>query len=857
MNKNRKGFTIVELVIVIAIIAILAAVLIPTFASLIAKANVSADTQLVRNLNTALTTEKAGGENNKTMNDALKMAKNAGYDIDRIVSKSGNNIGWDSKNDRFVLIDANNDTYIYPTDAGSNAQKIQNAVDYFVISKTIPETAKQKYSIYLSEDATLADGTVTVSVGFDAGENTNVKTVNYTSDATQDVIIRTNSTNTVLTVTAKNSTVKHYDVAGKVLINEVASKSYHEFGEVVGNLQIFKGRLELTSSANVSTVLVSSAAANDVKVEVVNGAQVGTVAPTTDNAKTDVAAATTIPAEAKQTEKVTPNTDFAGGLGTERSPYLIANKAQLMAANDAFTTNNKVYFKQVADIVIDRTWSAVKLYGEYDGNNYTVTMDGTKGTASVVAIFVAEAQAAVSNLKIVSDETCLLAAIEYDAAKIDGVEKQTIYISGITSTVKDGKTINVYESNAGFLVYSHVWNRLNQPVEVVLKNCTVNASAKSSAACLGGFIGGTIYFAYPYGNTLEVSDCTFKGNLYGQQVGLIFGNGTDKYNDDLLGEDYKLTEDQLKAISTKTKDDGTLEFGNLFFNGMIPQDSTNKGTFASIFANGNAKLKTLSEKYTAWANNNLKDDELAAYLKEIGLLDKIKLSNIDASEALFNGTTGVGVFSRRFDWNDQRKIDTMAQALLEAYYRSNVKGNYTTINVLKDQGKVEISVDADGNFYLNTASFNYNDQYTYKILVSISGVGICKNSDLSDNGKSLNGRSFVASLSTSGFDANKKWKAGNSFAYNETNAKTCGINAVASAKIGDNDPIFENTFRYKIVVDNNNYYIVLADTSVSGNEYSQPWFTISENNNDITKAKISLTLVAYENGVIVGSTGIN
>ncbi len=807
MNKNRKGFTIVELVIVIAIIAILAAVLIPTFASLIAKANVSADTQLVRNLNTALTTEKAGGENNKTMNDALKMAKNAGYDIDRIVSKSGNNIGWDSKNDRFVLIDANNDTYIYPTDAGSNAQKIQNAVDYFVISKTIPETAKQKYSIYLSEDATLADGTVTVSVGFDAGENTNVKTVNYTSDATQDVIIRTNSTNTVLTVTAKNSTVKHYDVAGKVLINEVASKSYHEFGEVVGNLQIFKGRLELAASANVSTVLVSSAAANDVKVEVVNGAQVGTVAPTTDNAKTDVEAAATIPAEAKQTEKVTPNTDFAGGLGTERSPYLIANKAQLMAANDAFTTNNKVYFKQVADIVIDRTWSAVKLYGEYDGNNYTVTMDGTKGTASVVAIFVAEAQAAVSNLKIVSDETCLLAAIEYEAAKIDGVEKQTIYVSGITSTVKDGKTINVYESNAGFLVYGHVWNELNQPVEVVLKNCTVNASAKSSAVSLGGFIGGTIYFAYPYGNTLEVSDCTFKGNLYGQQVGLIFGNGTDKYNDDLLGEDYN--------------------------------------------------SKTLSEKYTAWENNNLKDDELAAYLKEVGLLDKIKLSNIDASEALFNGTSGVGVFSRRFDWNDQCKIDTMAQALLEAYYRSNVKGNYNTKNVLKDQGKVKISVDADGNFYLDTTSFKYNDQYTYKILVSISGVGIYKNSDLSDTGKSLNGRSFVASLSTSGFDASKQWKSGNSFAYNETNAKNCGINAVASAKIGDNDPIFENTFRYKIVVDNNNYYIVLADTSVSGNEYSQPWFTISENNNDITKAEISLTLVAYENGVIVGSTGIN
>lgn len=854
MNKNRKGFTIVELVIVIAIIAILAAVLIPTFASLIAKANVSADTQLVRNLNTALTTEKAGGENNKTMNDALKMAKNAGYDIDRIVSKSGNNIGWDSKNDRFVLIDANNDTYIYPTDAGANAQKVQNAVDYFVIYKEIP--SNPKYSIYLSKDATLADGTVTVSVGFDAGENTNVKTVKYIGDKGYNVVIRTNGS--TLEVNAPQDTVNRYGVAASVKITAVAPASYHEFGEVVGNLEIIKGRLEIAASANVNTVLVSSKNANDVKIDVVSGATVGTVAPTTTEAKTDVEASTTIPTEAKLTNVIAVNPNFDGGLGTERSPYLIANKAQLMAANDAFTTDNKVYFKQVADIVIDRTWSAVKLYGEYDGNNYTVTMDGTKGTASVVAIFVAEAQAAVSNLKIVSDETCLLAAIEYDAAKIDGVEKQTIYVSGITSTVKDGKTINVYESNAGFLVYSHVWNELNQPVEVVLKNCTVNASAKSSSACLGGFIGGTIYFAYPYGNTLEVSDCTFKGNLYGQQVGLIFGNGTDKYNDDLLGKDYTLTKDQLQAISAKTKDDGTLEFGNLFFNGMIPQDSTTKGTtFASIFANGNAKLKTLSEKYTAWANNNLKDDELAAYLKEIGLLDKIKLSNIDASEALFNGSSGVGVFSNRFAWNDKTKIDTMAQALLEAYYRSNVKGNYTTINVLKDQGKVKISVDADGNFYLDTTSFKYNDQYTYKILVSISGVGIYKNSDLSDKGKSLNGRSFVASLSTSGFDASKQWKSGNSFAYNETNAKNCGINAVASAKIGDNDPIFENTFRYKIVVDNNNYYIVLADTSVSGNEYSQPWFTISENNNDITKAKISLTLVAYENGVIVGSTGIN
>ena len=44
-KMNKKGFTIVELVIVIAVIAILAAVMIPTFGGIIDKANKSAAEQ--------------------------------------------------------------------------------------------------------------------------------------------------------------------------------------------------------------------------------------------------------------------------------------------------------------------------------------------------------------------------------------------------------------------------------------------------------------------------------------------------------------------------------------------------------------------------------------------------------------------------------------------------------------------------------------------------------------------------------------------------------------------------------------------------------------------------------------------
>ena len=276
MNKNRKGFTIVELVIVIAIIAILAAVLIPTFASLIAKANVSVDTQLVRNLNNALAQEKAGGENIKTMDDALKMTKSAGYDIDTIVSKSGNNIAWDSKNDRFVLIDPNNNTYIYPTENGAGSQTIANPVDFFVIYNEVPAVESQKYSVYLSKNATVA-GPITVKVVFDAGENTAVSTVKYSSDSAQTVIIRTNGGS--LTVSAPNGVVDRYGYCDLLDVQAVKSTSLHEYG-TSSMVSINSGRVVFEKENSTGVVFVESneaivAVAKDVEIpEVKRAAEV-------------------------------------------------------------------------------------------------------------------------------------------------------------------------------------------------------------------------------------------------------------------------------------------------------------------------------------------------------------------------------------------------------------------------------------------------------------------------------------------------------------------------------------------------------------------------------------------------------
>ncbi len=53
-KMNKKGFTIVELVIVIAVIAVLAAVMIPTFSGMIDKANESNALSAAKNAHTSI-----------------------------------------------------------------------------------------------------------------------------------------------------------------------------------------------------------------------------------------------------------------------------------------------------------------------------------------------------------------------------------------------------------------------------------------------------------------------------------------------------------------------------------------------------------------------------------------------------------------------------------------------------------------------------------------------------------------------------------------------------------------------------------------------------------------------------------
>ena len=231
-KRLKRAFTIVELVIVIAVIAILAAVLIPTFTTLIDKANESNDIALVKNLNTALVSKEATDEVN-TMQDALDAAYEYGYTVDKLTPSSSGDIVWDEVNNRFALINEKKEVVFE-----DGAKPLTN--DKAKIWKIVTELAgTQDYSWYVGGLSKEAIESYTFTMGVDTGSVE--ADVNYVTAAEQDVTIRT--AGGTLTVNAGNATVSHYGMAVKVVVTAVANDSYHEYGEVLGNIELASGRV--------------------------------------------------------------------------------------------------------------------------------------------------------------------------------------------------------------------------------------------------------------------------------------------------------------------------------------------------------------------------------------------------------------------------------------------------------------------------------------------------------------------------------------------------------------------------------------------------------------------------------------
>ena len=122
IKKLKKGFTIVELVIVIAVIAILAAVLIPTFTTLIDRANRSSDESAVYNMNLILSSDEALNGKPENVSQAMDILSEAGMDAREYRALAKNHaFFYNLQENRVMYIDTTTYEISYPEEyAGTN-----------------------------------------------------------------------------------------------------------------------------------------------------------------------------------------------------------------------------------------------------------------------------------------------------------------------------------------------------------------------------------------------------------------------------------------------------------------------------------------------------------------------------------------------------------------------------------------------------------------------------------------------------------------------------------------------------------------------------------------------------------------
>ena len=264
-RNNKKGFTIVELVIVIAVIAILAAVLIPTFAGIIKKANISADTQLCKNMNTALSMAKAEGKSVDTMEDVLFAINEAGYVIENLnPTTEGYYFAWDEANDQILFLNDKFEVH-YPENV-----ELAKATCWITVgdAEEAGEVAAQGFALYLEPgfDEAL---TLTNLVSVDAGANANVAL--KIESANEDTIAIRGSYATV-ELAAENAHVEQYGVVGTAT-GKVAANSFVVNG-FVKKLALSAGKVKVAATGVVNELALSGAtfAADESKGIVVSGA---------------------------------------------------------------------------------------------------------------------------------------------------------------------------------------------------------------------------------------------------------------------------------------------------------------------------------------------------------------------------------------------------------------------------------------------------------------------------------------------------------------------------------------------------------------------------------------------------------
>ena len=266
-NSKRRGFTILELVIVIAVIAILAGVAIPTFAGVVKKARISARTQMAQSINKLLAVDEASNGKPTSMYDATRAMIENGIDIDRFMSDGGLALSWDQEDNRVAVVDEEfNTVYTHDGDALP-----ENKTLIWQVVNEIPDDSAT--SIYLADGFVGED--IHVSVGVDVGDNLNIKSILYTDEdeESKSILIRANGKETVTDISNSSDEITLLGKADKTSLRngEINDKNKLSIYETLADFSIYSGNAVIKSGASVEIVRLLSEKQESISLVVENG----------------------------------------------------------------------------------------------------------------------------------------------------------------------------------------------------------------------------------------------------------------------------------------------------------------------------------------------------------------------------------------------------------------------------------------------------------------------------------------------------------------------------------------------------------------------------------------------------------
>ena len=544
MNKNcKKGFTIVELIIVIAVIAILAAVLIPTFSNLIKRANVANDTALVRNLNTALAAD--GAKQHDTMREALAAANAFGYDVSKINAKAdGNEILWDSYNDCFVYKDESGINYI--PDSQIKGKAGEGAQLWHIANKGTSDIS-DKYSNYLGE-GTYA-GELSVSTGLDVGDHTEVTAVKYNGEGkSENVIIYMNGG--TLTVDNTNNTAQQYFYGSASQADITTGTScFHVYG-AIAKTNVNAGKVVVENGGMV----IVSAAATSASVEKNGGIVLAASGVTSlgNNValSTDAEKAAYVLEISTAAELASFRDRVNAGMTYEGLTVKLTANIDLSTQGNWSPIGNR-YALDTNEAPVDTTKEEGKAYrkafmGTFDGQGHTIS-----------GLFINTADTGYKGVKMNNSDSTYAALFGYvdkatvknftvngfvsgcDVAGVIGILGDNCTVDSVVSNVTvGGKTGENEEQSARGKVGGIV--NMTKGDGSKITNCTNNGTVSNglNQEGAGDFAGGII--ALIQNKNITIENCTntgavtSAGNDAGGIVGLAASQSTDD-NEEITG----------------------------------------------------------------------------------------------------------------------------------------------------------------------------------------------------------------------------------------------------------------------------------------------------------------------------------